>query len=146
MVTVARMWRPRPEKARVRWRPGTGLALGRFVIKGARMASTATSYGIWLTFPRAEEAFGKFGSYFGVSYGLWARYRDSPLWLSFSNPPADLRRTLEPLQHKDPPELIESGNRLRIPIELPVGKERGEVLDAVVDRLLAIARPITPER
>ena len=115
-------------------------------IKGARMASTATSYGIWLTFPRAEEAFGKFGSYFGVSYGLWARYRDSPLWLTFSNRPRHLHRTLEPLRHKDPPELIEAGNRLRIPIELPVGKERGEVLDAVVDRLLAIARLITPER
>lgn len=41
-------------------------------IKGARMAATAKSYGIWLTFPRAVEAFGKFGSYFGVSYGHWA--------------------------------------------------------------------------
>ena len=114
--------------------------------KGARMAATATSYGIWLTFPRAEEVFGKFGSYFGVSYGSWARVRPTPLWLVFSNPPADLRRALEPLRDRNPPELIGTGSRLSIPIELPVGKERGEVLDAVAERLLTIARLIAPER
>ena len=113
--------------------------------KRAKMTATATSYGIWLTFPRAVEAFGKFGSYFGVSYGRWARDRDTPLWLVFSNPPADLRRTLEPLRDRNPPELIGTGNKLSVPIELPVGKERGEVLEAVVERLLAIARLIAPE-
>ena len=30
MVKVVRMWRPRPERARVRCRPGTGLPTGRF--------------------------------------------------------------------------------------------------------------------
>ena len=113
--------------------------------KGARMAATAKSYGIWLTFPRAVEAFGKFGSYFGVSYGHWARHRDTPLWLWIWDAPADLHRTLEPLRRGNPPELIGTGNRLGVPIELPVGKERGEVLDAVVERLLAIARLIAPE-
>ena len=114
-------------------------------IKGARMAATATSYGIWLTFPRAEEEFGKFYSYFGVSYGRWARDRDTPLWLVFSNPPADLRHTLEPLRDRNPPELIGTGKKFGVPIELPVGKERGEVLDAVVERVLGIARLIAPE-
>ena len=114
-------------------------------VKGARMAATATSYGIWLTFPRAEKVFGKFSSYFGVSYGHWARYRDTPLWLRFSNPPADLRRRLEQLRDRNRLELIGTGRKLRIPIELPVGRERGEVLDAVVARLLEIARLITPE-
>ena len=113
--------------------------------KGARMVATATSYGVWLRFSRAEAVFGKTSSYFGVAYGSWARYRDTPLWLNFSNPPADLRRTLEPLRDRNPPELIETGNKLRIPIELPVGKERGEVLDAVVARLLEIARLLTPD-
>ncbi len=114
-------------------------------VKGARMAATATSYGIWLTFPRAEKVFGKFSSYFGVSYGSWARYRDTPLWLRFSNPPADLRRRLEQLRDRNRLELIGTGRKLRIPIELPVGKERGEVLDAVEARVLEIARLITPE-
>ena len=114
-------------------------------IKRARMAATAKSYGIWLTFPRAEEVFGGFSSYFGVSYGDWARHRDTPLWLWFWDAPADLRHTLEPLRDRNPPELIGTGNRLRVPIELPVRRERGEVLDAVVERLLAIARLIAPE-
>ena len=113
--------------------------------QGARKVATATSYGIWLTLPRAEAAFGKTNPFFGVEYGSWARYRDAPLWLNFWSPPADLRRTLEPLKHRSPPEMMEIGNQLRIPIELPVGRERGEVLDAVVKRLLAIARLITPE-
>ena len=114
-------------------------------VKGRNLVGTATSYGIWLKFPRAETMLGKFSSYFGVSYGRWARDRDTPLWLIFSNPPAALRRTLEPLRDRNPPELIGTGKKLSIPIELPVGRERGEVLDAVVARLLAIARLITPE-
>ena len=113
--------------------------------KGANMIGTATSYGIWLTFPRAVEVFGKFGSYFGVSYGRWARDRDTPLWLVFSNPPGDLRDKLEPLRDRSPPELIGTGKKLGVPIMLPVGKERGEVLDAVVERLEYIARLIAPE-
>ena len=52
-----------------------------------------------------------------------------------SSTPPDLRRALEPLRHRNPPELIESDEDVRIPIELPVGKERGAVLDAVVARL-----------
>ena len=113
--------------------------------KRARMVATATSYGVWLTFSRAVEVFGKFGSYFGVSYGNWARHRDTPLWLWIWDAPADLRRRLEPLRDRDPPELIGTGKKLSVPIELPVGKERGEVLDAVVKRLLAIERLIATE-
>ncbi len=113
--------------------------------KGAKMVGTAASYGIWLKFPRAEAAFGKFGSYFGVSYGHWARYRDTPLWLWFWDTPADLRRRLEQLRDRNRLELVGTGKKLHIPIELPVAKERGAVLDAVADRLLSIARLITPE-
>lgn len=75
-----------------------------------------------------------------------ARHRDTPLWLWFWDTPADLRRMLEPLRARIPPELIGTGNRLSVPIDLPVGKERGEVLDAVEKRLREIARMITPER
>ena len=34
MVTVVLTWRPRPEKARARWRPGTGFADGSFRAAG----------------------------------------------------------------------------------------------------------------
>ena len=114
--------------------------------QGARKVATATSYGIWLLLPRAEAAFGKTNPFFGVEYGSWARYRDTPLWLNFWNPPSDLRRRLQPLRQENPPELMEIGKQLRIRIELPVGKERREVLDAVVARVLEIARLISPER
>ena len=110
------------------------------------MVGTATSYGIWLRFSHAEEVFDKADAFFGVVYSFWARSRDTPLWLRFmkNSTPADLRRTLEPLRHRNPPELIETGGDLRIPIGLPIGKERGAVLDAVVGRLLEIARLIGP--
>ena len=113
--------------------------------KGARMTATATSYGAWITLPRAEGAFGKTSLFFGVEYESWVRYRDTPLWLNFWDPPPGVRLKLEPLRHRSPPELVEIGNQLRIPIEFPVGKERSAVLGAVVTRLLAIARLITPE-
>ena len=113
---------------------------------GAKMVGTAASYGIWLTLPRAERVYGKFGSYFGVSYGHWARHRDTPLWLWLWHTPPDLRRRLEQLRDRNRIELVGTGKKLHIPIELPVEKERGAVIDAVADRLLAIARLITPER
>jgi len=82
---------------------------------------------------------------FGVSYSDWAQHRDTPLWLWFSDPPPDLRRRLEQLRDGNRLELIGTGKKLHVPIELPVGKERGAVLDTVVNRLLEIARLITPE-
>ena len=114
---------------------------------GHKMVGTATSYGVWLRFLRAETVFGKAMAFFSVEYRFWAQCGHTPLWLSFwtSVTPPDLRRALEPLRHRNPPELIESDEHVRIPIELPVGKERGAVLDAVVARLEEIARLIAPE-
>ena len=114
--------------------------------KGTKRVGTATSYGVWLGFPRVEPI-GKVHGFFGVHYGFWARSGDTPLWLFFmkSRVSADMRRALEPLRHRTPPELIEAPRHIRFPIALPVGKERGAVLDAVVTRLLEIARLITPE-
>ena len=113
--------------------------------EGANLVGTATSYGIWWKFPRAVEAFGKFHLFFGVLYEDWARYRDTPLWLNFSDPPADLRQRLEQLRDRNGLELVGTGKSLLVPIEIQVGKERGEVLEAVVGQLLRIARMITPE-
>ena len=116
-------------------------------VKGRNMVGTATSYGVWMRFTGAEAAFGKADAFFGVDYNRWARYRDAPLWLVFSgrSTPTELRRALEPLRHRDPPELIgEAGQDLKIPIKLPVGKEYKAVRDAVVTRLEEIARLVTP--
>ena len=115
--------------------------------KGSKMVGTATSYGVGLRFLRAETVFGEAVAGFGVEYRFWAQCGHTPLWLYFwtSTTPPDLLSALEPLRHRDPPELIESDEDVRIPIKLPVGKERGAVLDAVVARLEEIARLIAPE-
>ncbi len=71
-----------------------------------------------------------------------SRQAYNPLWLW---PRPKLRRRLEQLRDRNRLELIGTGEKLLVPIELPVGKERGEVLDTVEGRLLEIARLITPE-
>ena len=49
------------------------------------------------------------------------------------------------LRHRDPPELFgEAGQQLKIPIELPVGKEYKAICDAVFARLEEIAQLIAP--
>ena len=71
--------------------------------EGAAFAGMAKSYGIWLKFPCLEKKFGERSrAHFGVSYGHWARYRDTPLWLWFRNAPPELRQRLEPLRDRNP--------------------------------------------
>ena len=84
--------------------------------------------------------------FFGIDYSRWARYRDTPLWLVFSEKATpDLRRALEPLRYNDPPELIgAAGQQLKIPIALPVGEEYSAICDAVFARLEEIDRLIAP--
>ena len=114
-------------------------------IKGARKAATAKTYGIWMTLPRVRSDLGPTTPFFGVDHGLWARRRDTPLWLRFHHPPRSLRWAMEPLRQGNPPGFLETDNWVNVPIELPVGKERGGVLDAVVARLLEIARLLASE-
>ena len=58
---------------------------------------------------------------------------------------AVLRRGVETLRQGNPPGLLETDNWVNVPIELPVGKERGAVLDAVVARIMEIARLLAPD-
>lgn len=107
------------------------------------MASTGASYGVWMRLSRAEKA----DVYFGVDYARWARYGGAPLWLVFyrEHTPDDLRLALEPLRHRNPPELIgEPGQNIKVPIELPVGKDYDVVLDNVFDRVQEIVRLVAP--
>lgn len=112
-----------------------------------RMVATATRYGVWLRFSQAETVFETADAFFGIDHALWARHRDTPLWLVFSSSstPPELRRTLEPLLYEDPPKLIgETGEDMNIPVELPTGKEYGAVREAGMACLAGIARQIGP--
>lgn len=113
-------------------------------IQGARKAATAKTYGIWMTLPRVRPAMGETTPFFGLDHDLWARHRDTPFWLRFLRPPRSLRLAMETLRQENPPGLLETANWVNVPIELPVGKERGEVLDTVVGRVLEIARLLAP--
>ena len=114
-------------------------------IKGAKKTATAKSYGIWMTFPRSRPDLGETAPFFGVDYGLWARHGHTPLWLRFVHPSGVLRRGMQILRQGNPLGLLETSAWLNVPIELPVGKERGAVLDAVVAPVLKIARLLAPE-
>lgn len=91
------------------------------------------------------------GVWFGYWCTPWAQHRDTPLWLEFSEWRDDkcptvtfteVRHRLAPLQKEFPPEIIDKGHRLLVPINLPVGVEYDAVLNAVVKRLEDIARLI----
>ena len=108
--------------------------------KGLSVTSKPKGYGRYLKLAGATV-------WFGVNSFLWARSRDTPLWLTFH--PGDgrmkleeVRSSLQPLQQKDPPGIIDSGGRMHLPIDLPVGVEYDTVLDAVVKRLEEVARLI----
>ena len=107
--------------------------------------ATRVTYGVWIRFLRAEEVFKHADGLFGIDYEGWARRRDTPLWLKFGLTYAapEVLRALECLRRRNPPELFgEAGRDIKIPIELPVGKEYNAVRDAVVARLEEIARLI----
>ena len=90
------------------------------------------------------------GAWLGWNFELWAKKRETPLWLTFteegwtSTLKLDvLRRRLEPLKNEDQPGMIDDGHRLLVPVSLPVGVEEAAVLDAVVARLETVASMIS---
>lgn len=99
--------------------------------EGFKARSFRRGYGTGLKLGTAE-------AWFGVDYRDWARLRDTPLWL-YLTANSDMLRALEPLRNENPPALIETGGNVKVPIEVPAGKERNAVLQAVVARLEQIA-------
>lgn len=86
--------------------------------------------------------------WFGVNFILWSRARDTPLWLTFHEGNGrmtleEVRRNLQPLRQKYPPDLIDWDGRMHVPINLLVSVEYDMALDAVVKRLEDIARLIS---
>lgn len=110
---------------------------------GSRPSSGGTYYGWYLLLAGA-------GVWFGFGFRNWARHRETPLWLNFSNRTAgrpkvrltEVRRKLETLLREDPPGIIDRGTNLLVPINLPLGVEYDTVLDAVVKRIEYIAHLI----
>ena len=115
-------------------------------LKDTRVVSRDSGYGRYLRLAGA-------GTWWGLDYRSWAMVRDTPLWLSLSGrdqgwsetkPLDEIRRNLESMRSSDPPGLIDHGDRLLVPIHLPVGVEQDAVLEGVVGQLERIARLIGP--
>jgi len=86
--------------------------------------------------------------WFGVSYDLWAKQGDTPLWLIVRNSTAqgpvanftETKRCLAPLLVENPGSVIDDpAEGLLIPFFLPTGVEKEEVLESVAAYLAKIA-------
>ncbi len=106
---------------------------GFVTMKGLQVASQPQGYGRFIRLADRAEP------WFGISVDDWAQHEVTPLWLRFLSNETS-RKALEPLRRSNPPELFVVGSRrLVVPVELPLGVEYDEVLDAVVERLREIA-------
>ncbi|MCY4204351.1 MAG: PD-(D/E)XK nuclease family protein, partial [Bacteroidetes bacterium] len=86
----------------------------------------------------------------GIDHKKWATYRDTPLWLTFyewkkggnTKPIREIWKNLAPFRQYNPPEVLDIKGNPVMPIELPLGKEEGDVLDSIFERIEEIARQI----
>ena len=122
------------------------VGLGLADLTGTRVQPLASGYGRYLRLAGA-------GARWGLDYGEWAAIRDTPLWLTLwgwdqgwseTKPLKEIRANLEPVRLSDPPGLVDRGDCLLVPIQLPVGVEQDAVLEGIVDQLVRIAQLIGP--
>jgi len=85
------------------------------------------------------------GCYLQFNANLWAKFRDTPLWLTFwgtksnGNDTSIIRKALSIWETKTPPKCIIDNNELYVPLVLPLGKEKHEVVKNVVDQIAEIS-------
>ena len=86
-----------------------------------------------------------FGCWVTFAPQLWGTYRSTPIWLAVQDPefkpPARARERLAELEAEDPPRLIDMGNHLAIPLRLPLGAEKAQVVEASLEQVKEIAQP-----
>ena len=82
-------------------------------------------------------------AWFAVRFHLWARSRDTPLWMRLRGvgKNRDIRHRLDAIQR----ELESPDDRASVPIDLPTRVEYDTVLDSVVTQLEHIGQTINPD-
>jgi hypothetical protein len=79
----------------------------------------------------------------------WARLRSTPIWLSFADAnwkwraTPELRQKLSSLEIQEPTRLLLDDGHFTVPIAVPLGVERAEVVAAVFGQLLEVAGYLT---
>ena len=96
---------------------------------GRKVAGTAW-YGYHITFAGLEKARLAF------TVWLWSRHAATPLWLTL---PAPAARYLTHVKDRRPLEVVLEGQGAHVPLYLPVGVEREQVVQALVDQMERLA-------
>ena len=110
-------------------------AAGLVTTDGLRASGRSTGYGRYFLI-------GQTGIWVGVSFEFWGRYRATPLWLQVqkwkddTEPLAEKRRRLQRLETDE--RLLTVRNGLAVPLEIPLGVERPQVLDALLEQIREI--------
>ena len=84
------------------------------------------------------------GAWFGIDYTLWARSRETPLWISFSSENFEGVITIDELRNRLGND-IWANTPNSIPFHLTTGVEYQKVLADVVERMVVIAEGIAAE-
>ncbi len=112
---------------------------GMASIKGFRATGGSGWYARYMTIR-------KFGALLAFDADLWSRWRETPIWLGIYDrkkphwvysPTA--RERLSRLELEHPSRLLVDGEDLLVPIYLPTGAERGQVVDAALEQFVEIA-------
>lgn len=121
------------------------LARERDIVNTDRLNVTPRPHGYGRYLRLGNEDAGVWaGAWFGVNLPLWARRRETPLWISFSSDNFDGVITVDELRDRLGNDIW--ANTLNsIPIHLTTGVEYEKVLADVVERLVEIAEGIAAE-
>jgi hypothetical protein len=104
---------------------------GQVSTKGLATTASNSSYGRYMKV-------GDFDCLLKFDAKLWGSQRETPLWFRVYFT-ALAHERLSKLERKDPPQLLRLGNELFIPLQLPIGVERNEVVDSLVTQIEEIA-------
>ncbi|RLD01978.1 MAG: hypothetical protein DRI32_09185 [Chloroflexi bacterium] len=81
---------------------------------------------------------------------FWSKYRDTPLWLGLKRPTKpyssfspEAKKKLSALEFENPSRLLQDGDELLVPLFLPIGVEKNEVIQSLVSQVREIAEYLT---
>lgn len=119
------------------------------LLKKERLASTK---GL-----RATGSLGWYGRYMAIhrfacllqfNSMLWSKYRETPLWLNLQGKDwkfsPSVRQYLSALEMEEPPRLLRHGDWFAVPLYLPTGVERGEVIESLLAQVREVAGYLKP--
>ena len=110
-------------------------------LKGLRATPQRTGYARYM-------AIGDYGCSFQVNHVRWSNFRETPLWFvvhDWSSAKAkEAKQRLVKLEMEDPSRLIQDGNELAIPIFIPIGVEKADVVKSLIRQIQEVINILAP--